>query len=213
MNPQDMLSPRLVELDVIRPSFLVGPCVVCGQERLEGSFRFLHASFRSHIEAIAFCRGVGVEQQRVDGRFDRVVANRRAIIRRHLPLYLFTYFFDYIGSIVNYAGTHGTRHCHTTPCRSSAAAREGRELTHGMLCLSSPFACLSASAVGASILWLTYSNQASSSEIAGLVAQGSFSCLYLINGFSTILDTYEVRWILSGDNHSTILPSSHGLLK
>lgn len=47
-------------------------------------------------------------------------------------------------------------------------------------------------AVGAAILWLTYSDKATSSEIAALVAKGSFSCLYLINAFSTIIDTYEV---------------------
>lgn len=137
---------------------------------------------------------MGVERQRVDGRFDRVVANRRAIIRRHLPLYLFTYFFDYIGSIVNYAGT----------LRGEGGERADAGNAVPVLTL----ACLSAAAVGASILWLTYSNQASSSEIAGLVAQGSFSCLYLINGFSTILDTYEVRPLLSRTKSKIFSPVS-----
>lgn len=33
-----------------------------------------------------------------------MVKARRAIIRRHAPLYFSTYFFDYIGAVVNYAG-------------------------------------------------------------------------------------------------------------
>jgi hypothetical protein len=36
--------------------------------------------------------------------FDGVVRARTAIIRRHAPLYFSTYFFDYIGAVVNYAG-------------------------------------------------------------------------------------------------------------
>ena len=36
--------------------------------------------------------------------FTNVVGARRAIIRRHALLYFSTYFFDYIGAVVNYAG-------------------------------------------------------------------------------------------------------------
>jgi hypothetical protein len=41
-------------------------------------------------------------------------------------------------------------------------------------------------AVGASILWLSYASSMSASEISGLVAKGSFACLYLISAFSTV---------------------------
>lgn len=37
--------------------------------------------------------------------FTGAVQARRAIIRRHAPLYFSTYFFDYIGAVVNYAGS------------------------------------------------------------------------------------------------------------
>jgi hypothetical protein len=37
--------------------------------------------------------------------FTSVLEMRAAIIRRHAPLYLSTYFFDYLGAVVNYAGT------------------------------------------------------------------------------------------------------------
>lgn len=43
-------------------------------------------------------------QQNQHQAFDGVVRARTAIIRRHAPLYLSTYFFDYIGAVVNYAG-------------------------------------------------------------------------------------------------------------
>lgn len=74
------------------------------QERLEGGFRYLHATSRSNIEAISMYGGTAVERRRADAAFLSAVDNRRRIIRRHLPLYLSTFFLDYAGSVVNYAG-------------------------------------------------------------------------------------------------------------
>jgi ABC-type uncharacterized transport system fused permease/ATPase subunit len=56
------------------------------QEKLEGSFRYSHASFRSSIEAISLYGGTAAEGRRIAGAFDRVVTNRRRIVNRHFPL-------------------------------------------------------------------------------------------------------------------------------
>ena len=52
--------------------------------------------------------------------------------------------------------------------------------------------------MGASILWLTYSEKYSESQISGLVAKGSFSCLSLIAAFSTVIDACEAVTDLAG---------------
>ena len=95
------------------------------QERLEGGFRYLHASFRSAIETIALYGGWVVEENRASQvrhppthppthllhppthppiqAFARVYSNRLLLIKHHFPLYLSTSFFDYLGSVINYA--------------------------------------------------------------------------------------------------------------
>mmetsp|Transcript_83835 Transcript_83835/g.233886 ORF Transcript_83835/g.233886 Transcript_83835/m.233886 type:complete len:787 (-) Transcript_83835:257-2617(-) len=53
-------------------------------------------------------------------------------------------------------------------------------------------------AVGASLLWLSDVSTLSPGEVAKKVSQGSFSCLYLINAFSTTLDAAEKLSNLGG---------------
>lgn len=43
--------------------------------------------------------------------FSHVVDARAAILRRHGPLYFSTYFFDYLGAVVNYAGKREIQGC------------------------------------------------------------------------------------------------------
>ncbi|CAM9967263.1 unnamed protein product, partial [Ectocarpus fasciculatus] len=80
------------------------------KDKAEGTFRYDHAWLRTHAESVVFC-GVGAvegrERDRLGESFDVVVAAWWEVIRRHVPLYLFTQFFDYLGSIVNYAAVGG----------------------------------------------------------------------------------------------------------
>lgn len=67
-----------------------------------------------------------------------------------MPLYVLTQFFDYLGSIINYA------------------------------------------AVGGAILYLSKAEGMEEAEISGLIARGSYSCLYLIDAFSQVRQ-YDAR--------------------
>ncbi|CAM9719917.1 unnamed protein product, partial [Choristocarpus tenellus] len=76
------------------------------QERAEGTYRYDHAWLRSNAESIAFYGPEAVEgreQERLGKSFAGVVRARWLVIRRHLPLYFTVQFFDYLGSIINYA--------------------------------------------------------------------------------------------------------------
>ncbi|CAM9704632.1 unnamed protein product, partial [Hapterophycus canaliculatus] len=80
------------------------------KQRAEGTFRYDHAWLRTHSESVVFC-GVeaveGRERDRLGNSFDAVVAASWSLIRRHIPLYVLTQFFDYLGSIINYAAVGG----------------------------------------------------------------------------------------------------------
>ncbi|CAM9542990.1 unnamed protein product, partial [Scytosiphon promiscuus] len=80
------------------------------EQRAEGTFRYDHAWLRTHAESVVFC-GVeaveGRERDRLGESFDVVVAASWSVIRRHIPLYVLTQFFDYLGSIINYAAVGG----------------------------------------------------------------------------------------------------------
>ncbi|CBJ30684.1 ATP-binding cassette, sub-family D, member 4 [Ectocarpus siliculosus] len=80
------------------------------KDKAEGTFRYDHAWLRTHSESVVFC-GVGAvegrERDRLGESFNAVVTAWWEVIRRHVPLYLFTQFFDYLGSIVNYAAVGG----------------------------------------------------------------------------------------------------------
>ncbi|CAM9546170.1 unnamed protein product, partial [Ectocarpus sp. 12 AP-2014] len=80
------------------------------KDKVEGTFRYDHAWLRTHSESVVFC-GVGAvegrERDRLGESFNIVVTAWWEVIRCHVPLYLFTQFFDYLGSIVNYAAVGG----------------------------------------------------------------------------------------------------------
>jgi len=89
---------------------------VTKQEYLEGNFRFNLFWFRSHAESVAFydecssskkSTAVSNDRDRMMERFDRVLANRRDIIKLHVPLYTCSKLFDYLGAIVSYGALGG----------------------------------------------------------------------------------------------------------
>jgi ATP-binding cassette, subfamily D (ALD), member 4 len=97
--------------------FLVAGCVnaqllrrvvpyVYTSERKEGSFRYAHAWLRSHAEPVAFYGAAavaGAERGRLSTLLDAAVSAKWRVLWAHLPLYCCIQFFDYVGSIVNYA--------------------------------------------------------------------------------------------------------------
>ena len=81
---------------------LIIPIVYVG-EKLEDTFRYMHSLFRSKIESITLSKGITFCGKKISSQFDNLLKNRQGIIYAHLPLYLFTNFYNYFGSIVNYA--------------------------------------------------------------------------------------------------------------
>lgn len=110
-------------INTIVAAFLVG--FIFKQERLEGNFRFLHVSFRTSAEPIAFLDGVETERIRLEESLALVIGNQSVVVNRtalvkciYLPtssLFLidrilmlffflvFTNLFSYLGSILSYA--------------------------------------------------------------------------------------------------------------
>ncbi|KAG5181512.1 ABC transporter transmembrane region 2-domain-containing protein [Tribonema minus] len=75
-------------------------------ERREGTFRYAHAWLRANAEAVAFygaAAAARAERHRLGYYFNSAVDARWRVLWAHLPLYACVQFFDYVGSIVNYA--------------------------------------------------------------------------------------------------------------
>jgi ABC transporter transmembrane region 2 len=68
--------------------------------------RYSHAWLRANAESVAFYGPLaveGAESHRLGHHFSQAVAARWGVLLAHLPLYVCVQFFDYVGTVVNYA--------------------------------------------------------------------------------------------------------------
>mmetsp|Transcript_23558 Transcript_23558/g.52305 ORF Transcript_23558/g.52305 Transcript_23558/m.52305 type:complete len:694 (+) Transcript_23558:143-2224(+) len=89
-----LLARRLVEL-------------VYAQEKCEGSFRNAHVGFHRHLAEIYLLRGERYESGAMAAQYTELRGTVAAFIRRSFWLNLFTDWFAYTGSIVNYVVVGG----------------------------------------------------------------------------------------------------------
>jgi ATP-binding cassette subfamily D (ALD) protein 4 len=79
---------------------------IMASEREEGVFRFAHAQCRSCADSIAFSgprAAEEAERMRLGKLFSAALDARWGVLRARLRIYCSTQFFNYLGSIVNYA--------------------------------------------------------------------------------------------------------------
>eukprot|EP01038_Epipyxis_sp_PR26KG_P008084 gene8084-10951_t len=148
-------------------SFLSKPLVSITyfQEQLEGNFRSFHASFISNVIPITLLNGQDYEQARSSFIFKKLYNNKTNFIIRSFYLKLFTKWFDYAGSIVNYVAVG----------LSCFYVLNNHNSSYDNLTISND----------------NNKNGNNSSNSIKLFAAGSYACLYIINCFSKLLESAE----------------------
>lgn len=69
------------------------------QERYEGNFRYAHVTLRDSMEAVSLLLAEESELHNLTRQFSVLVRNQYKIIVAHIPLYLASNMFSYLGSI------------------------------------------------------------------------------------------------------------------
>lgn len=73
--------------------------VVYAQESLEGEFRSTHVGYQLHRSEIHLLRGERAENLAASDAFNSLYANTLLLLRRKLPLNMFSTWFAYMGSV------------------------------------------------------------------------------------------------------------------
>ena len=124
-------------------SFLNYLCVkrvvpyVAQQEKYEGLFRFSLFWIQKYAETIVLTnkpknhkKGTIDDKVRVLESFENVIKNRKRIVCKHLPMYLSSQLFDYLGTIVSYAAL-GLFILYTTSGRNGDASVVAAQVSKG----------------------------------------------------------------------------------
>ncbi|TKS76398.1 ATP-binding cassette sub-family D member 4 PMP70-related protein [Collichthys lucidus] len=184
-------------IGTIANKILMGPIVstLFEQEKLEGDFRFKHMQIRVNAESAAFYRAGKVEHMRTNRRLQALLQTQKSLINKELWLYS--------KNILNIAHPL-TNHHHPL-----SALIKPVELTSNLSSLILSVGVNTFDYVGGFLSYIIIAipiftgvyDGLTPGELSALISKNAFVCIYLINGFTQLIDLSTTLSDVAGYTH------------